>query len=57
MHKADSQAGQSEVQRSKAKKNMVKKVLEDMMQRQAIVSQLPGIDAKVVRPKDGKRGE
>lgn len=57
LQEANYQAVQSEVQSPKFKKNMVKVVVDDMMQRQAIVSQLPGVDAKVVRPKEGERSE
>ncbi len=54
MHEANFQTDQSEVQSPYPKKNMVKVIVEDMMQRQAIVSKVPGIDAKVVRPDTGE---
>lgn len=48
---------QTETQSPYPLRNKVKIILEDIASHQAIVSQLPGNDAKVVRPEAGEHGE
>ncbi|KMJ58771.1 hypothetical protein AB685_06725 [Bacillus sp. LL01] len=53
LHDGNLQEDQTGKQDMNQKKKMVKVLMEDMVQSQAILSKLPGYDAKVVRLKAG----